>query len=54
MIFPGANIVFLRVALIIFCAAAERLGEKYTGNLEDVQDPLLESLTVLELNCGLA
>ena len=23
-------------------------------NLEDVQDPLIESLTVLELNCGLA
>ena len=46
--------MFIRIALIIVCATAEKLGEKYTENLEDVQDPLIESLTVLELNCGLA
>ena len=40
--------------IIAFFLAAERLGEKYTENLENIQDPLLESVTVLELNCGLA
>ena len=46
--------IFIRVALIALCTAADKLGEKYTKNLEDIQDPLLESWTVLELNCGLA
>ena len=44
----------IRVVLIAFRIAADRIGEKYTQNLEDIQDPLLESWTVLELNCGLA
>ena len=42
------------MTLIILCTAADRIGEKYTKNLEEIQDPLLESWTVLELNCGLA
>ena len=45
--------MFIRVALIILRPAADKLGEKYTKNLEDIQDPLLESWTILELNCGL-
>ena len=51
----GADILFfIWVTLIILCTAADRIGEKYTKNLEEIQDPLLESWTVLELNCGLA
>ena len=46
--------IFIRVTLITLCTAADKLGEKYTKNLEDIQDPLLESWTILELNCGLA
>ena len=42
------------MALIILCTAADRLGERYTKNLEDIQDPLFESWAVLELNCVLA
>ena len=46
-------VIFIRVALIALRIAADKLGEKYTKNLEDIQDPLLEAWTILELNCGL-
>ena len=53
--FHGSDMNFLSSCTNrCFFFTAERLGEKYTENLEDIQDPLLESLTVLELNCGLA
>jgi hypothetical protein len=37
-----------------FLSSTERIGEHYTRNQELDEDHLLDTLTVLELNCGLA
>ena len=51
---------FASFTCLVFCIifflllAAEKLGEKFTLNEDQEEDPLLDSVSILEMNCRLA
>jgi hypothetical protein len=44
----------MSILIKCFLSSAEKIGEHYTRNQELDEDRLLDTLTVLELNCNLA